>query len=347
MPLRTELTLSGYIEHFIDAPEASFGSFATLASAIEKNEIGSLPGPFCEFVSQVALAVREAAPVLVCCKTRQEAEAFMQPLGVFFSQASGEPLYTYAWKPWVAELPLQEAVPESEDTDGEKDEAGDQAEDDPESLQSASDAAGEEEQAEEAVEEEAGGEDEESESTEPLESVEPQEKTAGGDATDLSAQSEEESIPCPYRHDPVLLLPEKVRQEVLSDAGRHTDYSAALALESKRHCPLCTTHYQRLLGRSEGIWQRFAEQVEICEVPPVPEDAPLEERIAGANRGFLSLSLADPGDLKTIPGIMKGNETNPPVVGLVMAPVLEETLREYEQDKSLAEALASWWILRI
>jgi uncharacterized protein YbaR (Trm112 family) len=113
---------------------------------------------------------------------------------------------------------------------------------------------------------------------------------AGGDHGEQERSS---LVCCPYQHDPVLLIPEKSRQEVLSEAARGAGFSYPLALESRMHCPVCLNHYKAALARSGGIWEKLVEEVAICERETASGTAPLEEQILASNRGVFTCSFRD------------------------------------------------------
>ena len=154
----------------------------------------------------------------------------------------------------------------------------------------------------------------------------------------------EDGFLCPYRHDPILLLPEKSRQEVLSEAARKVDFSYPLALESTRHCPWCEKRYREALAGAEGVWQTLAEDVTVCSVEDAPEDAWPGERLLAANRGAVVYFPHNGSDVADVVKIVEGGGSWPPVVGFVFIPVAEDELESWNGRPEIAGALKKCWL---
>jgi hypothetical protein len=150
---------------------------------------------------------------------------------------------------------------------------------------------------------------------------------------------------CPFRHDPLLLLPEKSRQEVLAEAVRSGEIAYPLAVESRAHCPWCRRRSAEALARAGGVWQEFVSEAVVHEAPRESEPGercPAAEVMA-ANRGGRFLPLSDGRDLAEIVRIMRGDSSWPPVVGLVFIPVTDEELAAWQEHEGVAEALGECW----
>lgn len=253
------MTLSEYIEGFLDAPGRSAGAFARLAQAFDEGLGQSYGEDFQAFIRHAALSVSPPKPVLVSGPTREEAVEYMKPLEGILSEDPAFPPTTYGWR---------------------------REDDGPARV-------------------------------------------------------------CPYRHDPIQLLPAKSRQDVLSEGLRKTDTAYPLLLESESLCPWCRTRYREALARAEGIWQRLEREVVLCPPAAPGEDACAGERLAAMNRSFTCHEAAEPEELAALAAGLRGNDQWPPVVGLVWVPVADKTLASWQKKKRTAPILEDFWILQV
>ncbi len=158
-------------------------------------------------------------------------------------------------------------------------------------------------------------------------------KTAGGEAA-----------VCPFRHDPVVLLPERSRQDILAACTAACAYVPAL--ESRSLCPWCAPRYRQALARAEGVWQRLAEEIVVQALEPAPADAPVADKVRACNRWFGALRLAGVGELLDAVAAVRGSQREPAVTGFVFLECAEEDLRAWEQDAAAAGAMGACVVLR-
>ena len=142
---------------------------------------------------------------------------------------------------------------------------------------------------------------------------------------------EEDLFPCPYRHDPLILLPEKSRQEVLDEAMRSGALTYPLALESRSLSPWCSRRYEEALARAGGGWKELTAEIVVHELERVPRDGCPGERLMAANRSGCVFPVEDPADLARIVRVLRGGGPWPPVMGLVFIPVTPDELAAWRE----------------
>ena len=159
-----------------------------------------------------------------------------------------------------------------------------------------------------------------------------------------SRTPDERLFTCPYRHDPILLIPEKSRQEVLTEAMRRGDITYPLASESRAHCPCCQRRYAEALARAGGVWQELASEIAIVEKGARLEgDVCPAARIMAANRGALFLPLEEGVELPQVLRLMRGGDGWPPVVGLVFIPITEAEEQAWRELPEASQAMDECW----
>lgn len=155
---------------------------------------------------------------------------------------------------------------------------------------------------------------------------------------------EDSLFACPYRHDPLLLLPEKSRHEVLAEASRSLEIAYPLALESKSHCPWCRKRYGVALARAGGVWQNLAAELVVHPMPEqLPENVCPAEGLMRANRGGVVFPAAHPGDLAEILRVVTGGGSWPPVTGLVVVPLSYDVVEAWTEDPEIAAVVEECW----
>jgi len=158
----------------------------------------------------------------------------------------------------------------------------------------------------------------------------------------------EELLPCPYRHDPLLLLPETSREEILSSARQSAGGAYPLVLDSRTHCPWCAQRYGKALARAEGVWEKLAEQVLVHRWEPLGEAGACPGAvIMSANRGSAVARMDDPYLLPLIRRAMEGGEGWPRVVGFVFLPLSARTYDSWLSVPEFAGALQSSWVVSL
>ena len=149
---------------------------------------------------------------------------------------------------------------------------------------------------------------------------------------------------CPYRHDPLLLLPEKSRHAVLAEASRSLEIAYPLALESKSHCPWCRKRYGVALARAGGVWQDLAAEIVVHPLTEqVPENVCPGERLMGGNRGGVVFPAAYPGDLAEVLRVVTGGGPWPAVTGLVVVPLSYDVVEAWTEDPETAAVVEECW----
>ncbi|MBI4582971.1 MAG: serine protein kinase [Planctomycetes bacterium] len=67
---------------------------------------------------------------------------------------------------------------------------------------------------------------------------------------------------CPMHEEPLRLIPETSRKEILDDLNKSRDGGYPIVIEGSL-CPFCRHHFQTLLKKYQGDWSRVIEHVEV------------------------------------------------------------------------------------
>jgi serine protein kinase len=79
---------------------------------------------------------------------------------------------------------------------------------------------------------------------------------------------------CPMHEDPLKLIPDPVREEVLDDLNQRHDRSYDLNVEGDP-CPECRFYYNQAMKQHDGDWQKVVEDVKVERfVPESPRFSP-------------------------------------------------------------------------